>query len=34
MSVKWGRVVTLVAAVLDVIGIVWVLRIMKNSQQT
>lgn len=34
LAVKWGRIVTLVAAALDVIGIVWVLRIMKNSQQS
>jgi hypothetical protein len=32
--VKWGRIVTLVAVALDIIGIVWVLRIMKNSQQS
>lgn len=33
-AVKWGRIVTIVAALLDIIGIVWVLRIMKSSQQT
>jgi tight adherence protein B len=33
-AVKWGRIVTIIAAVLDVIGIVWVLRVLKNSQQT
>ena len=33
-AVKWGRIVTLVAVVLDVIGIVWVLRVLKNNQQT
>ena len=33
-AVKWGRIVTMIAAVLDIIGIVWVLRVLKNSQQT
>lgn len=33
-AVKWGRIVTLVALGLDIIGVVWVLRIMKRSQQT
>lgn len=33
-AVKWGRIVTLIAAVLDLIGIVWVLRVLKSSQQT
>jgi len=33
-SVKWGRIITLIAAALDVLGVVWVLRVLKNSQQT
>ena len=33
-AVKWGRILTLIAVVLDVIGIVWVLRVLKSSQQT
>jgi tight adherence protein B len=33
-AVKWGRIVTLIAAALDIIGIVWVLRVLKSSQQT
>jgi len=33
-AVKWGRIITLIAVALDVIGIVWVLRVLKNSQQT
>jgi tight adherence protein B len=33
-AVKWGRIITLIAAVLDIIGVVWVLRVLKTSQQT
>lgn len=34
MSATWGRNLTIIAVVLDIIGIVWVLRIMKSSQRT
>jgi tight adherence protein B len=33
-AVKWGRIITMLAAGLDIIGVVWVLRVMKSSQQT
>jgi len=33
-SASWGRGMTLVAMALDIVGIIWVLRILKNSQQT
>jgi tight adherence protein B len=33
-AVKWGRIITLTAVALQVIGIVWVLRIMKHSRQS
>ena len=33
-AVKWGRIITMIAAVLDIIGVVWVLRVLKTSQQT
>ncbi|MBI3863634.1 MAG: type II secretion system F family protein [Planctomycetia bacterium] len=34
MAVKWGRIMTMIAAVLDMIGVVWVLRILKSNQQS
>jgi tight adherence protein B len=34
LAVKWGRIVTMIAVVLDIIGVVWVLRVLKSSQQT
>jgi tight adherence protein B len=34
IAIKWGRIVTLLAAGLDLVGVVWVLRVIKNSQQT
>lgn len=33
-AIKWGRIITLLAAGLDIIGVVWVLRVIKSSQQT
>ncbi len=33
-AVKWGRILTVIAAVLDIVGVVWVLRVLKSSQQT
>ena len=33
-AVKWGRNVTLIAAALQIVGIVWVTRIMKQSQKS
>jgi tight adherence protein B len=30
----WGRGVTILAVILDVIGVVWTLRILRNSQRT
>ena len=34
MDAPWGRAITILAIVLDVIGVVWVLRILSNSQRT
>jgi tight adherence protein B len=33
-NASWGRGMTLVAVALDILGVIWVLRILKNSQQT
>ena len=33
MDAKWGRNITIAAVVLDIVGVIWVLRILKNSQR-
>jgi tight adherence protein B len=31
---EWGRTVTILGVILEIVGSIWVLRILKDSQQT